>query len=92
MIVLKVGSCSYINEIYEYRPINVQGYINVDYVYGFFSGSNLFAFEIMKKTNDNERFQPRTIYLTDQEIQQLYKDPKSVWDKADKWCKGIDDE
>lgn len=91
MIVLTVGSCSYTNEIYEYRPINIQGYINVAYMCGSLSSSNRFAFEIMKKTNDNRRFQPLTIYLTDQEIQQLYKDPKSIWDKADKWRKGIDD-
>lgn len=92
MIVLTVGSCSYTNEIYEYRPINVQEYINVAYMCGSLSSSNSFAFEIIKKTNDNKRFQPLTIYLTDTEIQQLYKDPKSIWDKADKWRKGIDDE
>ena len=90
MIVLTVGSCSYTNEIYEYSPINVQGYIYLDHMCGVLSSSNRFAFEIIKKTNDNRKFQPLTVYLTSQEIKQLYKDPRSIWDKAEKWCKGID--
>lgn len=26
------------------------------------------------------------VYLTTEEVKLLYKDPKSIWDKASKWC------
>ena len=91
MIVLKPGSgtsgCP--TAIYEYEPFNNKGYLQVDYFNGNISGKNLFGFQITKKTTD-EHYQPRIIYLTPNEIRQLYKDPKSIWDKADMWCEGID--
>lgn len=91
MIVLKPGSgtsgCP--TAIYEYKPFDNKGYLQVDYFNGNISGKNLFGFQITKKTAD-EHYQPRIIYLTPNEIRQLYKDPKSIWDKADMWCEGID--
>ena len=30
------------------------------------------------------------VYLTVDEIETLYKDPKSIWDKANMWCGGIE--
>lgn len=32
------------------------------------------------------------VYLTTEEVKMLYKDPKSIWDKADRWCEDNDDE
>lgn len=91
MIVLKPSSgtsrCS--TAIYEYKPFNNKGYLQVDYFNGNISDKNLFGFQITKKTID-EHYQPRIIYLTPNEIRQLYKDPKSIWDKTDMWCEGIE--
>lgn len=83
MIVLKAGAgtsaCP--TTIYEYKPL--------DCCNGNISNKNLFGFQITKKTID-EHYQPRIIYLTPNEIRQLYKDPKSIWDMADMWCESID--
>lgn len=88
MIVLRPGSsgCGCPETIYEYKPLNSKGYLQVDLCNGDISNKNLFGFQVTKKMPD--KIQPRIIYLTLNEIRQLYKDPKSIWDKADIWCEG----
>lgn len=92
MIVLKPGSGGYgcPETIYEYKPFNNKGYLQVDCCNGNISNKNLFGFQVTKKTVDKQ-YQPRIIYLTLNEIRQLYKDPRSIWDNADRWCEDNDD-
>lgn len=92
MIVLKPGSGTYgcPTVIYEYKPFNNKGYLQVDCCNGNISNKNLFGFQMTKKTAD-EHYQPRIIYLTPNEIKQLYKDPKSIWEESQKWVGDTDD-
>ena len=55
----------------------------------------LWCFSIIQVISKQDKFCPseqysKYVYLTTEEVKTLYKDPKSIWDKANRWCEDND--
>lgn len=83
-----VSNCVELIFEHLYKSQYDNNYITTDESY--ISNKNLFGFQMTKKTAD-EHYQPRIIYLTPNEIRQLYKDPKSIWEESQKWVGDTND-
>ena len=56
----------------------------------------LWCFSIIQTISKQDKICPdeqhsKYVYLTTEEVKTLYKDPKSIWDKANRWCEDNDD-
>ena len=72
---------------YSYFPIGLNSGIPINQ-------KMRWCFSLTRKVSNEARChagESRSVYayLTIDEVKTLYKDPKSIWDKADMWCKGV---
>ena len=73
---------------YSYLPVALQSGVPINQ-------KMRWCFSLTRKVSNEARClagEPHSVYvyLTTEEVKMLYKDPKSIWDKADRWCEDND--
>jgi len=77
---------------YSYLPVVSNSGVPIDINYKV-----IWCFSLTRMVSSKARYhagEQRSIYvyLTTEEVKSLYKDPKSIWDKAERWCEDKDNE
>ena len=71
------------NVCYSYFPVALQSNVPIDQKMRWcFSLTRMVSSKAMYHAGEQRSVY---VYLTTDEVRTLYKDPKSIWDKADKW-------
>lgn len=74
---------------YSYSPVVLQSGVPINQKMWCFSLTRIVSSKAMYHAGEQHSVY---VYLTMEEVKTLYKDPKSIWDKADRWCEDNDDE